>query len=99
MWDIPIAAPVARERTGYPTQKPEAPVERLIRARSVPGDLVLDPYIGSGAAVAVAAGFGRRVIGVDESEEALGVTRGRLRRAAVPSSEYVLQRQNDPTPR
>jgi len=48
VWDIGIIAPVAKERTGYPTQKPEALLERLITSCTEPGDLVLDPYHGSG---------------------------------------------------
>src|SRR5216683_267138 len=55
VWDIGIIAPVAKERTGYPTQKPEALLERLILACTFPGDLVVDPYAGSATTLAVAA--------------------------------------------
>lgn len=78
VWDIGIVAPVARERTGYPTQKPEALLERLILACSSPGDLVIDPYLGSGTTVAVAARLGRRAIGIDQNPESLELTRRRL---------------------
>jgi DNA modification methylase len=78
VWEIGIVAPVARERTGYPTQKPEALLERLIEACSCPGDLVVDPYLGSGTTVAVAARLGRRAIGVDVNPESLNLTRKRL---------------------
>ncbi len=78
VWEIGIVAPVAHERTGYPTQKPEALLERLIEACSSPGDLVIDPYLGSGTTVAVAARFGRRAIGVDMNPESLNLTRKRL---------------------
>ena len=78
VWDISIIAPVARERTGYPTQKPEALIERLIEACTDPDDLVLDPYLGSGTTLAVAARLGRRAIGIDRSELAVEVARQRL---------------------
>lgn len=78
VWEVSIVAPVAKERTGYPTQKPEALLERLIRACTDPGDLVLDPYMGSGTSLAVALRLGRRALGLDASPEALAVTRERL---------------------
>jgi site-specific DNA-methyltransferase (adenine-specific) len=78
VWEIGIVAPVARERTGYPTQKPEALLTRLMLACTEPGDLVLDPYVGSGTTLAVAAGLGRRAIGIDQSPQALDVARARL---------------------
>ncbi len=78
VWEISIVAPVARERTGYPTQKPEALLERLIRALSDPGDLILDPYAGSGTTLAVAARLGRHAVGIDQGRDALDVTRQRL---------------------
>lgn len=78
VWEIPIVAPVARERTGYPTQKPEALLERLIRACTLEGDLVLDPFAGSGTTLAVAGRLGRHAIGIDQSAEAAGVIRQRL---------------------
>ncbi|HLV66358.1 MAG TPA: site-specific DNA-methyltransferase [Polyangiaceae bacterium] len=79
VWDISIVAPVARERTGYPTQKPEALLERLVEACTEPGDLVLDPYCGSGTTLAVCARLARDVIGIDQSPRALEITRERLR--------------------
>lgn len=78
VWDIGIIAPVARERTGYPTQKPEALLERLILSLTNPGDLVLDPYAGSGTTLVVAARHGRRAIGIDQSAEAISVIKKRL---------------------
>ena len=78
VWEIGIIAPVAKERTGYPTQKPEALLERLIRAVTYPGDAVLDPYCGSGTTLAVCQRLGRRSVGIDESAEAVRVARGRL---------------------
>lgn len=78
VWEIGVIAPVARERTGYPTQKPEALLERIVQALSDPGEIVLDPYAGSGTTLAVAARLGRRFVGVDASDVAVGVAKTRL---------------------
>jgi DNA modification methylase len=78
VWEIPIVAPVARERTGYPTQKPEALLERLLLALTNPGDLVVDAYLGSGTTLAVATKLGRTAIGIDQNPEAIRVTEERL---------------------
>jgi site-specific DNA-methyltransferase (adenine-specific) len=78
VWEIGVIAPVARERTGYPTQKPEALLERVVRSSSYEGDVVLDPYAGSGTSLVVAGRTHRRAIGVDDSPAAIGVTRRRL---------------------
>ncbi|MFZ5895949.1 MAG: DNA-methyltransferase [Myxococcota bacterium] len=83
VWDISIIAPVARERTGYPTQKPEALLERLIAACTAPGDLVVDGYCGSGTTLAVAARLGRRALGIDQNAQALTITRKRLEAQGV----------------
>jgi len=66
------------ERLGYPTQKPEALLERVIRASSNEGDLVLDPFCGSGTTLAVAHRLGRRWIGIDVSPLAVQLARRRL---------------------
>ena len=66
------------ERTGYPTQKPEALLARLIAASSEPGDLVADLFAGSGTTSVVAAGLGRRWLAADASPSAIAVTRQRL---------------------
>jgi DNA modification methylase len=78
VWDIGVIAPVARERTGYPSQKPEALLERLVQALSSPGEIVLDPYAGSGTTLAVAERLGRVFVGIDESDVAIETTRSRL---------------------
>ena len=80
VWEIGIIAPVAKERTGYPTQKPEALLTRLISACTRPGDLVLDPYAGSGTTLAAAAQLGRKAIGIDESPVAIAVSDARLKK-------------------
>jgi site-specific DNA-methyltransferase (adenine-specific) len=71
----------AAERLGYPTQKPEALLERIIQASSNEGDLVLDPFCGCGTAVAVAQKFHRRWIGIDITNLAITLIRHRLRDA------------------
>ncbi|HEY8039263.1 MAG TPA: site-specific DNA-methyltransferase [Polyangiaceae bacterium] len=80
VWEIGVIAPIARERTGYPSQKPEALVERLIAALSDAGDLVLDPYTGSGTTLAVAHRMKRAFLGVDASPVAITTTRDRFTR-------------------
>jgi len=86
LWlDVPDAMHIPpAERTGYATQKPERLLERIILASSNPGDLVLDPYCGSGTTVAVAARLGRRAIGADRSPLAVHTTFTRLARAGIP---------------
>ena len=71
-------APGARERLGYPTQKPEALLERVVEAASNPGDLVLDPFLGSGTTAVVPLRLGREFVGCDRSPEAIAVTRARV---------------------
>jgi site-specific DNA-methyltransferase (adenine-specific) len=70
--------PLTSETTGYPTQKPEALLERIIRAASHPDSLVLDPMCGSGTTLAVAARLGRRALGIDQSPVACRIARARL---------------------
>jgi len=87
VWEIGIVAPVAKERTGYPTQKPEALLERLISSCTEPGDWVLDAYAGSGTTAAVARRLGRAALSIDESARALCVARRRLKAAGFPPLE------------
>jgi site-specific DNA-methyltransferase (adenine-specific) len=77
MWHT-IVSPTGREKTGYPTQKPEALVRRFVQASSRPGDLCLDPFAGSGTLGAVAAILGRRYLLIDSSPEAVSVMERRL---------------------
>lgn len=65
VWQIPFIAPSAKERLGYPTQKPEALLEKIITASSNEGDVVLDAYCGCGTSVAVAEKLKRNWIGID----------------------------------
>ena len=79
LWDdIYQINPMAKERLDYPTQKPEALVERIIKASSTTGDLVADFFCGSGTSLVVAEKLGRRWIGCDLSKFSIHVTRKRL---------------------
>ena len=81
VWDIPHINASAKERLGYPTQKPEALLERIIKASSDEGDVVLDPFCGCGTAVAVAQRLRRRWIGIDITHLAINLIRHRLQDA------------------
>jgi len=78
VWDIGVLAPISRERTGYPSQKPEALLARLVAALTAPGDRVLDPYAGSGTTLAAARTLQRVYIGIDASDIALATMKTRL---------------------
>jgi site-specific DNA-methyltransferase (adenine-specific) len=84
VWWHTIVSPTGKEKTGYPTQKPEGVLRRIVQASSRPGDWCLDPFAGSGTLGAVAAGLGRRFVLVDSSPEAVAVARERLARFDVP---------------
>ncbi len=76
--DIPPINSQAQERLGYPTQKPEALLERIIKASSNEGDTVLDAYCGCGTTVAVAQRLGRRWIGIDITYQSIALILKRL---------------------
>ncbi len=78
VWWMTIVPTAGTERTGYPTQKPEKLLERIISASSRPGDLIADFFCGSGTAGAVAARLGRRFLLVDHNPEAINIARARL---------------------
>ncbi len=79
LWDdIDPINSQAKERLGYPTQKPEALLERIISASSNEGDVVLDPFCGCGTAVAVAERLNRRWIGIDLTHLAISLMKSRL---------------------
>ena len=78
VWEVPVINPMAGERLGYATQKPELLLEYVIRAMSKPGDLVADFFCGSGTTLAVAEKLGRKWIGCDLGRFAIHTSRKRL---------------------
>jgi site-specific DNA-methyltransferase (adenine-specific) len=84
VWWHTIVSPTGKEKTGYPTQKPEGILRRIVQASSKPGDWCLDCFAGSGTLGAVAAALGRRFVLIDSNPEAVAVARRRL--AAVSTS-------------
>jgi len=77
-WEIPIIAPSADERLKYPTQKPEKLLERIIKASSNEGDVVLDAFCGCGTTMAVAEGLNRQWIGIDITYQSISLVLKRL---------------------
>jgi site-specific DNA-methyltransferase (adenine-specific) len=84
VWWHTIVSPTGKEKTGYPTQKPEGILRRIVQASSKPGDWCLDCFAGSGTLGAVAAALGRRFVLIDSNPEAVAVARRRV--AAVSTS-------------
>lgn len=78
VWEIPFLNPKAKERVGYPTQKPVILLERIIKLVTDENDVVLDPFMGSGTTVVAAKMFNRRYIGIDVSQKAVDVAEKRM---------------------
>ena len=85
VWWNTVVPTNGREKTGYPTQKPLAIVERIVRAHSNPGDVVVDFFAGSGAAGEAAARNGRKFVLMDSNPEAIRVMKKRLAATAKSS--------------
>ena len=83
VWWHTIVPTTGREKTGYPTQKPEGILRRIIQASTRPGDRVLDFFAGSGTTGAVASALGRDAVLVDGNPEAIAVMRARMPHAEV----------------
>lgn len=90
-WYFPVVARLHNERTGYPTQKPEALLERIILASSNKGDLVADFFCGSGTTALVATKNGRKFITTDETIRAVNTARSRL---AETKSVFSIERDS-----
>jgi site-specific DNA-methyltransferase (adenine-specific) len=98
LWtDIPTLKGQSIERLGYQTQKPEALLERIIKASSNEGDIVLDPFCGCGTAVVVAEKLKRKWIGIDITHLAIGLMKWRLKNITPPASFKVVGEPEDLT--
>jgi DNA modification methylase len=95
--DIPSLSGSNAERLGYPTQKPEALLERILRASSNEGDVVLDPFCGCGTTIQVAQRLNRRWIGIDITHLAIGLIKTRLDDAYGPEVRQTYEVIGEPT--
>jgi hypothetical protein len=95
--DIPPISSLAAERLGYPTQKPEALLERILKASSNEGDVVLDPFCGCGTTVQVAQRLNRRWIGIDITHLAIGLIKKRLSDTFGPEIKTTYEVVGEPT--
>lgn len=89
VWWHTIVSPTGREKTGYPTQKPEGIIRRIVTASTAPGAWVLDCFAGSGTLGAVAARLGRRFMLVDSNPGAAAVMHKRLSGPGFPNTSFV----------
>jgi hypothetical protein len=89
IWEIPSVGSATKERLGYPTQKPERLLERIIKASSNEGDVVADFFCGCGTALAVAQKLSRQWIGCDVSPTALRLVKQRLEKCGATDIEMV----------
>ncbi|CAM3971258.1 site-specific DNA-methyltransferase [Phaeobacter inhibens] len=89
VWEIPFLNPKAKERVGYPTQKPVLLLNQIIKLTTDEGDVVLDPFCGSGTTLVAAQLLKRNSIGIDISSEAIELTKDRLKNPVVTSSALL----------
>lgn len=83
VWEISIIAPSAKERLGYPTQKPEELLRRIILASSNAGDIILDPFAGCGTTLVVAQEWQRQWVGIDISPTAVNLMKQRMQKVGA----------------
>lgn len=86
VWEIPFLNPKAKERVGFPTQKPFLLMKRIIEIATGEGDIVLDPFCGSGSTLVAAQLLGRNSIGIDIDPDAIELTERRLETLVVSDS-------------
>jgi DNA modification methylase len=92
VWNIPIINTSSKERIGYPPQKPEALLDRIIKSGSNEGDVILDPFMGGGTTIAVADKLNRKWLGIDQSPMAVKVTEFRLQtQTDLFTAPYIVQ--------
>lgn len=89
VWEIPYLNPKAKERTGYPTQKPVLLLNQIINIATQEGDLVLDPFCGSGTTCVSAKLLKRNYIGIDISEDAVELANSRLEEMVISESNLL----------
>jgi len=89
VWDIPFLNPKAKERVGYPTQKPVLLLERILQISTDEGDIVLDPFCGSGTTLVATSLLNRSGIGIDISPEAIEITRLRIEKPSKTTSNLL----------
>jgi site-specific DNA-methyltransferase (adenine-specific) len=89
VWEIPFLNPKAKERTGYPTQKPIILLDQIIQLVTDKGDIVLDPFCGSGTTLVSAKMLGRNYRGIDLSEKAISLSARRLRESIRTESKLL----------
>lgn len=89
VWEIPFLNPKAKERVGYPTQKPILLLEKIIQIATDEGDTVLDPFCGSGTTLVAAELLNRKYIGMDLSEDAIKVAKDRINNPIKTESELL----------
>lgn len=94
VWEIPILNPRAKERTGFPTQKPVQLLERIIKLVTDKGDVVMDPFAGSGTAIVSAHLLERRYIAVDQSKAAIELIKRRLTNPIKTDSKVIQKKVN-----
>jgi site-specific DNA-methyltransferase (adenine-specific) len=99
VWWHTIVSPTGKEKTGYPTQKPEGVLRRIVQASSRPGDWCLDPFAGSGTLGAVCAQLERRFVLVDSHPGAVAIARERLARVCLPAARVPAARGRDQSTR
>ncbi|WP_244324646.1 DNA methyltransferase [Sporofaciens musculi] len=89
VWEIPFLNPKAKERVGYPTQKPIELLERIVRISTDAGDTVLDPFCGSGTTIVAAELINRKGIGIDISQDAVEISENRLKNPCKTESRLL----------
>ena len=95
VWEIPYLNPKARERTGYPTQKPVLLLNQIINIATDEGDVVLDPFCGSGTTCVSAKLLKRQYIGIDISEDAVKLANTRLQDMVITESNLLNKGVNE----
>lgn len=88
-WEIPYLNPKAKERVGYPTQKPVLLLNQLIKIVTDKGDLVIDPFCGSGTTCVAAKSMNRNFIGIDASNDAVDLANQRLEEMIITDSALL----------